>query len=166
MPSRQPGVALPSARGFVVALSSLFGIGIASAAPGDLDAGFGGDGLWSLEIDGRRSGFEGGALAGIQQSDGKLVLAGRARDGNSSDFIVVRLQAANGRLDSSFGDEGLATVDFGVTVDVANAVIQQSDGKLVLAGAAITPSHDEDATSDMALARFNADGSLDSTFGN
>ena len=37
---------------FIVVLSSLFGIGIALAAPGDLDPGFGEDGLWSLTIDG------------------------------------------------------------------------------------------------------------------
>ena len=48
--SRQFRVALPSARGYIVVLSSLFGIGIALAAPGNLDPGFGEDGLWSLTM--------------------------------------------------------------------------------------------------------------------
>ena len=112
MVSRQFRVALPSGRGFIVALSSLFGISIALAAPGDLDPGFGEDGRWSFTTDDP----QGGAFAGIQQSDGKLVLAGRAHFAVGPDFIVVRL-AADGTLDATFGDEGIATVDFGGTND-------------------------------------------------
>ena len=75
--------------------------------------------------------------------------------------------AADGTPDATFGAEGIATADFEGTDDIANAVIQQSDGKLVLAGTAWTLDlNDDEASSDMALARFNADGSLDTTFGN
>ena len=83
----------------------------------------------------------------------------------SFDFIVARL-AADGTLDAAFGADGIATVDFGGTGEVAFAVIQQSDGKLVLAGTASTAGVLDDVSSDMALARFNTDGSLDTTFGN
>ena len=48
--TRQFRVALPSARGYIVVLSSLFGFGIALAAPGNLDPVFGEDGLWSLTM--------------------------------------------------------------------------------------------------------------------
>src|SRR5688500_1316972 len=161
MVTRQFRVALPSARGYIAVLSSLFGIGIALAVPGDLDPGFGENGLWSLTIGSSAS----DAFSVTQQGDGKLVLAGSAEVDLGLDFIVARL-AADGTPDAAFGADGIATVDFGGTGDVAFAVIQQSDGKLVLAGTAWTAGILDDVSSDMALARFNADGSLDSTFGN
>ena len=162
MVSRQFRAAPPCARGYIVVLSSLVGIGTALAAPGDLDPGFGENGLWSLTIGSSAS----NAYAVVQQSDGKLVLAGTVEvDQFSFDFIVARL-AADGTPDAAFGADGIATVDFGGTGDVAFAVIQQSDGKLVLAGTAGTAGILDEVSSDMALARFNADGSLDSTFGN
>ena len=161
MVSRQFRVALPSASGHIALLSSLFGIGIALAAPGNLDPGFDEDGLWSLTGSSASN-----ALSVVQQSDGQLVLAGTvAVDPFSFDFMVARL-AADGTLDAAFGADGIATVDFGGTGEVAFAVIQQSDGKLVLAGTASTAGVLDDVSSDMALARFNADGSLDTTFGN
>ena len=90
-----------------------------------------------------------------------------AVDGTGTqDFIVVRL-AADGTLDAAFGAEGIVSADFVRNCRHAYAVIQQSDGKLVLAGTASTPGlNEEEVSSDMALARFNADGSLDTTFGN
>ena len=161
MISRHFRVAHPSARRYVVALSSLFGIGIALAAPGDLDSGFGDNGLLSLTIGLSSS----SAFAVVQQSDGKLVLGGDATGLGGQDFIGVRL-AADGTPDAAFGAGGIVSADFGGTGDVAFAVIQQSDGKLVLAGTAWTAGQVDEVSSDMALARFNADGSPDTTFGN
>ena len=84
--SRQFRVALPSARGYIVVLSSLFGIGIALAAPGDLDPGFGENGLWSLTIGSSAS----DAFSVVQQSDGKLVLAGSAAVDQSASISSLR----------------------------------------------------------------------------
>ena len=78
MVKSQSHTALPScrprARGQVVVPSLLLGIGIALAAPGDLDPSFDGNGLLSRTI----GGFGSAAFAVVQQSDGKLVFAGSA----------------------------------------------------------------------------------------
>jgi uncharacterized delta-60 repeat protein len=142
----------------VVASTLLLGIGFALAAPGDLDPSFNGSGLLSLRV----GDHEGSATAVVQQTDGKLVLAGwgRLNGSDNEDFIVMRV-AEDGTRDSTFGTNGVASADFTGFRDSANAVIQQSDGKLVLAGEAgggLDPGK-------IALARFNTDGTLDSTFG-
>ncbi len=152
-------VRLAPARRRIVAFTLAAGIGIAFAAPGDLDTGFGDNGLLSLTI-GDYS--ESRANSIVQQVDGKLVLAGVTTGiVDSSDFVVVRL-LADGTKDATFGVDGIATADFGESRDFTNAMIQQSDGKLVLAGG--TSFEPATESSDIALARFNADGSLDATF--
>ena len=68
--------------------------------------------------------------------------------------------AAPGDLDPTFGSGGLATASFG-DATYSHALVHQPDGKLVQAGYAYTgPSGPE-----IALARYGADGTLDSTFG-
>jgi uncharacterized delta-60 repeat protein len=84
-----------------------------------------------------------GALLSCQ-----LVLAGPA-------------QARAGDLDPGFGAGGLVTTDFGGSFgDSARALVAQADGKLVAAGVTFGSS-----VQDFALARYNPDGTLDSTFG-
>ena len=68
-------------------------------------------------------------------------------------------QAADGDLDASFGKGGKVTTHFSLD-DRVNAVAVQPDGKIVAAGAVSGAQ-----SSDIALARYNRDGSLDSTFG-
>ena len=137
---------------------SLLGMGIALAAPGDLDSSFNDSGLLAL----RAGDYESFATAVIQQADGKLVLAGwgRLNGSDNEDFIVMRI-AEDGTRDSTFGTDGVASAELTSLNDYAYALVQQTDGKLVLAGEAgrgIGPGN-------TALARFNADGTLDSTFG-
>ena len=125
---------------------------IALAASGNLDPSFSGNGLVSL----RPGDGEAQAFAVTQQINGKLVLAGWGKHG----FLVARL-LKNGRPDDSFGTDGFATGAFDDGNGSASAVIQQADGKLVVAGSVDSPN----GTSDIALARFDSDGVLDSTFG-
>jgi uncharacterized delta-60 repeat protein len=122
-------------------------------ADGSLDTGFGAGGIITTDF-GLGSGF-GGALA--VQEDGKIVAAGRA----GTDFLVARYNA-DGSPDASFGSGGNVTTDFGGTLfDAAFGVDLQSNGKIVAAG---TPFGGP--SPDFALARYNADGSLDASFGN
>jgi len=69
---------------------------------------------------------------------------------------------AAGDLDPHFGGDGIANAAF-PTSDGGEAVAVQADGKVVVAGStsATTPN----APLDFALTRFNADGTLDTTFG-
>jgi uncharacterized delta-60 repeat protein len=79
---------------------------------------------------------------------------------NRGDFALVRLRA-DGNLDASFGSGGKVTTDFFGKFDGVQAVAILSDGRIVAAGEA----SNDNITSDFALARYNADGSLDATFG-
>jgi uncharacterized delta-60 repeat protein len=93
------------------------------------------------------------------QPDGKIVAAGVANF--ASDFALARYNA-DGSLDTSFGIGGMVTTDFDGAYDEARAAVIQSDGKIVAAGSTggiVGPP-------DFALARFDADGSPDATFGN
>ncbi|MBK6520216.1 MAG: hypothetical protein IPG04_40330 [Polyangiaceae bacterium] len=93
------------------------------------------------------------------QSDGKLVIAGKTFNGTDDDFLVVRF-VESGELDPSFGAGGLVIVDIGGFDDEGNAVRQQPDGKLVVAGYS-----SNGADEDFAVLRLDLDGGLDDTFG-
>jgi uncharacterized delta-60 repeat protein len=94
----------------------------------------------------------------IQQADGKLVVAGYSDNGGNYDFALVRYNA-DGSLDTGFDGDGKVTTDIGASNDVGYSVIQQADGKLVVAGYSYNGS-----SYDFALVRYNADGSLDASF--
>lgn len=110
---------------------------------GSLDTSFGGDGKVTTDF-----GSTGDAWAVAVQSDGKVVAAG----GGPGDFALARYNA-DGSLDTSFDGDGKVTTDFGDTSDSAYDMVIQGDGKIVAAG-----------YPDFAMARYNADGSLDTSF--
>src|SRR5215471_8655677 len=69
--------------------------------------------------------------------------------------------AADGALDTSFGTAGAAITDFTGATDYILALVVQPNGKIVTAGRAGCS-----AVYNLALARYNTDGSLDASFGN
>jgi len=89
------------------------------------------------------------------QKDGKIVVAGASDTGGINDFAVARYNT-DGSLDVSFGTGGTVITDFSGNEDFALAVAIQKNGKIVVAGA---------SGGDFALARYNSDGSLDTSFG-
>src|SRR6266446_8027460 len=97
------------------------------------------------------------ALA-IQPSDAKLVAAGYSDTGTQKEFALVRYNT-NGTLDTTFSTTGKVTTPIGSVDDKAFALAIQSDGKLVAAGYSDTGTRKE-----FALARYNTDGTLDTTF--
>ena len=123
-------------------------------ANGRLDTGFGNGGTVTTAI-GKGSAAE----ALLLEPDGKLVAAGSSGLGANSRFALARYDA-NGRLDPSFGNGGTVTTAIGKGA-VAQAVLLQPDGKLVVAGSSGTSPH-----SRFALARYDANGRLDPGFGN
>lgn len=91
---------------------------------------------------------------------GKIIAAGPINSRSTGDdFGLVRYNA-DGSLDATFGSQGKATVAFGTGTDQNWGVALQPDGKIVTVGFA-----NIGATRVFALARFNANGSLDTTFG-
>jgi uncharacterized delta-60 repeat protein len=94
------------------------------------------------------------------QNDGKIVVAGIARGISFySDFALARYDT-NGDLDATFSTGGKVTTDFFGKDDRASGVAIQSDGKIIAAGTATNGFN-----YDYGLARYDASGSLDATFG-
>ncbi len=82
-------------------------------------------------------------------------------------FAAAATLEASGELDRSFGQNGVVLTDFGQT-DQARAVALQPDGKIVVAGTSYHLEGDPMLGRfyySFALARYNADGSLDQSFG-
>ncbi len=125
--------------------------GVAVAAAGDLDPTFDDDGKRVIDFG---SSIE-QAEALVVQSDGKLLVAG------SDDRSVIRLNP-NGSTDIDFGTNGKVSTSQLVVRDVA----LQADGKIVVAGMAWGGNTQAGDTGyDFALARYEANGSPDTTFG-
>jgi len=89
-----------------------------------------------------------------RQANGRILVAGRS----SADGAVVARLRTNGTLDPAFDGDGTATIDFGSLSDLASDAALQPDGKIVIVG-------DAQADDDVRVARLNADGSPDTTFG-
>jgi uncharacterized delta-60 repeat protein len=105
-----------------------------------------------------RTDFAGFAAGLLRQADGQLVMAGISFDSGNGDFVLARYDG-DGHLDATFGTGGVVTLDFGGR-DEASGLIQQPDGKLVVAGWSLVGN-----TGDVVLGRVHPDGSLDPTFG-
>lgn len=118
-------------------------------------------------------GSSGTGISLVQQSDGKILVAGTAKGVNGNeDFAVARVLADTSGLDTSFGSAGAQLVAFdlggpgGNNNDECAAVRLQSDGKIVLAGYAPTStSPDVSSGPEIALARLTVAGARDPTFG-
>jgi uncharacterized delta-60 repeat protein len=94
------------------------------------------------------------------QPDGKIVAAGVSNTGGAN-FALARYNP-NGSLDTSFDGDGKVSTDFWGSNEQINAVAIQADGKIVAAGYILNGSPNSDQ--DFALIRYNADGSLDTSF--
>ena len=126
------------------------------AAGGDLDRSFGRDGKVVTDF---TNSYDAGYAVAIQ-ADGRIVVVGEtAADGDSPKFAVARYNA-DGSLDSSFSKNGKRRTDFTPREDVAFGVAIQDDGKIVVVGTAAF----DGPTSKFALARYNVDGSRDTSF--
>jgi uncharacterized delta-60 repeat protein len=120
---------------------------------GALDATFGGGGIVTTDI------APPGAYAMALQADGKIVAAGGGRR-----FALVRYTPV-GDLDPTFGGDGVVTTNFNPEYDLAYAVAIQADGKIVAAGVSSIEARKFLDDTKIAVARYNADGSLDTSFG-
>src|SRR5262245_34345282 len=125
-------------------------------AAGELDPSFGTAGRVSTDFSGS---FE-GARSVLIQSDHKIVVAGDVSNATTSfDFAVARYNP-DGTPDLTFGTNGRVTTDFFGGVDFMGGAVLQPDGKIVVSGVVHTST-----TSDLGMVRFNANGTLDTTFG-
>lgn len=101
----------------------------------------------------------------VIQSDGKIIAAGTTKHGEDADFALVRFNS-DGSLDSTFGVGGKVITTFGSsTFDAGRQIVLTSDQRIIVAGYTLAEFGTIAGGDDMALARFNSDGSLDASFG-
>lgn len=124
------------------------------APDGSIDAGFGDAGV--VWIDGGGADFAGGVAI---QPDGAIVLAGTSWNGTDNDIVLHRL-LPTGEIDTSFGAGGVVSIDYSGGDDNAATLALQADGRIVVVGSTFNGSN-----FDVAVARLNTNGSLDTSFG-
>ena len=126
---------------------------------GNLDKSFGTDGMTTTDLGGDHDQAFGVAVLG----DNGIVAVGRTNAlGILKTAFGVVGYTPDGKLNPNFGNGGIVTTPFAGMGAQAKAVAVQPDGKIVVAGSAfVSNSIDED----FAVARYNADGSLDDNFG-
>lgn len=127
-------------------------------ADGSVDTAFGVNGTVVTDLGAHRQDIVGRA---VLQADGKILVAGSTDvSGMDWDFALVRYNA-DGSPDTTFNGTGMVRADIGdQSTDAAYAITVQADGKILLTGAS-----NANDSGDFAVARFNADGSLDTSFG-
>jgi uncharacterized delta-60 repeat protein len=148
------GVALHANGKIVVVGSSDSDFALARYNPnGSLDPSFSGDGR-------QRTNFGGddGARGVALQANGKIVVVGRSSSGADVDFALARYNP-NGSLDASFSGDGRQKTNFSGPA-WANDVVLPGDGKIIAAGV----YYSGNCGGEFALARYNPNGSLDSSF--
>ncbi|HYV92913.1 MAG TPA: T9SS type A sorting domain-containing protein [Chitinophagales bacterium] len=123
-------------------------------ADGTLDNSFGTAGIVTTAI----GSWNDDAYSMALQPDGKIVVAGDSWNGTDYDFALARYNT-DGVLDTSFNTDGKVITDIGTYDDFAYSLALQPDGKMVVAGSAITTGYN-----DFALVRYNTNGSPDINF--
>jgi uncharacterized delta-60 repeat protein len=111
-----------------------------------------------FSVDGKQTtdfgdGNDSGTAVAIQ-SDRKTVVVGTVDGGDDDDIGLARYKE-DGSLDATFGGSGTHRIDAGAD-ESGNAVALQSDGKIVVTGGS--------SNGNLVLARYNSDGSPDSSF--
>ncbi len=117
---------------------------------GSFDTGFGTGGILVADIDPAGNDR---ALKAVGQPDGKLLVIGYAGD---AQFVARYL--SDGTLDSSFGTGGVVKTAIPGSFTKGRTIALQSDGKIVTGGIALSSPNSH------VIARFNPDGSLDTTW--
>ena len=141
--------------GTTVALGGRFGFALVRYnADGSLDPGFGANGIVIHSTPNRGQATYDAAL----QPDGRIVVAGSGNSGN--DTAIIRFNA-NGSVDTSFASGGIFRTES--SFFVGNSIAVQPDGKIVALGYGILDLYQN--ASGFAVARLNANGSPDGSFG-
>jgi len=135
------------------------GFGIARyTSDGELDASFGTGGkVYTTHATGNKAFARGVAI----QSDGKIVVSGYEADSVSGvESPMLARYNSDGSLDTRFDGDGRLLTAYSTGSDAAFGVAIQPDGKIVVSGHISTGTKQN-----FAVARFNNDAMLDTTFG-
>ena len=97
----------------------------------------------------------------IVQPDNKMIAAVTFRNNNNNqDFALIRLNV-DGTADQTFGSDGVVITQVGNFNDELGDALLLPDGKILVGGGSISPPSNKN----FSLVKYNADGSLDTSFG-
>ncbi len=126
---------------------------------GKLNLSFGDGGTTFFNI-GRGNDF---SEALVLQDDGKILIGAHSWVSSNPilkyDYAVVRLNS-DGTFDTSYGENGFAKARIVEGENYTTDILLQENGKAIIIGNTV-----DEMKQDLAILRFNADGSLDTTFG-
>ena len=131
--------------GFVAVLLSA---SKAFAARGTLDPTFGSHGVVTTQFNNLPSSAQDIAL----QADGKILVLGNVSLSDEQSAKVIARYNSNGTLDTSFGVNGVVTVDTSIW---SSSIALQTDGKIIVGGG---------NSGQFAVARYTSAGSLETSF--
>lgn len=94
------------------------------------------------------------------QEDRKIIVGGFFGTAPSNNLFAVVRYHPGGRLDETFGDEGIILDSYGAQDNQVNEIVIQPDGQILIAGTSLQGNRDL-----FAIARLDTDGSFDDTFG-
>jgi uncharacterized delta-60 repeat protein len=123
---------------------------------GSLDTSFDGDGKASIDV-----GTSDSVVRLLAQPDGKMLIIGNVMSAPSPTYSLLRVDE-NGTLDATFSGDGKLTPSAGTGTgrfDPTGALALQADGGILIGGALM-----QNSQSSMAVLRYKADGSLDTSF--
>jgi len=126
------------------------------AQDGRIDPGFGTGGK-------QVTGLSGPVFPDLQQiavlPGGKILQVSSVSNGSNYDFALTRFDK-DGNLDPTFDGDGVVLTDFATGDDIATSIAVRPDGKIIVAGYTSVGG----GSRQIAVARYNADGTLDNTF--
>lgn len=121
---------------------------------GTLDTSFSSDGILTTDIGSNSLDIS----TIVTQNNGKINIAGTYHNASSVDFAIIQIND-DGSFDNTFSDDGIQTTDFG-GLDYVLCMAIQNDGKILVGGkSTFLFEHSE-----ISIARYNTNGTIDSTF--
>lgn len=136
------------------------GIGLVRyTSAGELDTTFGSNGITLTTFAGIAFDPVGFAV----QANGDFLVAGVVTNKSGLHGFGLARYAPNGVLDTTFATNGLVAIKVGTRSDAPSALLLQPNGQIVMGGFEVAGG--QGAPGMTSLARFNADGTLDTTFG-
>lgn len=121
------------------------------------DITFGEDGISTIDF----SADEDHASSLVLQDDGKILIAGTSNNVAGNNFGIVRLNT-DGSIDTTFAENGFLLFQPENKTCGIDAACLQPDGKIIAAG---NTNDSTGSNIETLIARFQANGKIDSTFG-
>ena len=139
---------------------------LSEAQSGNLDHRFGSHGIYQAPMINRP--YDSARFVATYPASsanaGKVIILGDGNEEGKTQYVTTLLRInANGTMDTTFGTNGIAKVYFGAgTSNFSQAVLIQDDDKIMVVGRHQITTY---PYGQLAMARFNANGTLDTTFG-